>query len=85
MGWQRLSGIAALGLSWLRVGACTHARNGPVEGHFQDFQVAQPAKNTVSVCHAYTCKMQTKFTFKDADIAELKAIFKKVKKDDSAE
>lgn len=85
MSWQRLSGLAGLSVS-LAVGlaGCTHTRNGPVEGHFQDFQVSQPSKNTVTVCHAYTCKMQTKFTFKDADIAELNAIFKKVKKDDSA-
>lgn len=81
MSWQRLSFIAfvALGLA-----ACTHDRTGPVSDHFQDFQVAQPVNNSVTVCHAYTCKMQTKFTFKDADITELKAIFKKVKQDDSA-
>ena len=80
MGWQRLSFIASLALS---VAACTHDRTGPVETHFQDFQVAEPVKNTVSVCHAYTCKMQTKFTFTDADIVELKSIFKTVKKEDS--
>jgi hypothetical protein len=85
MSWQRLSIIAALAVSLsLSVAGCTHERNGPVEGHFQDFQVAQPVKNSVSVCHAYTCKMQTKFTFKDADIAEIAKIFKTVKKDDSA-
>lgn len=85
MGWQRLSvtAVVALGAA-LSVAACTHERNGPVEGHFQDFHVAQPVKNSVTVCHAYTCKMQTKFTFKDADIAEIAAIFKKVEKDDSA-
>jgi hypothetical protein len=84
MSWQRLSGLASVALS-LGVGlcACTHERNGPVEGHFQDFQVTQPVKNSISVCHAYTCKMQTKFTFKDADIAEIAAIFKKVKKEDT--
>jgi hypothetical protein len=81
MGWQRLSVTAVLALS---VAACTHDRTGPVETHFQAFQVQQPAKNTVTVCHAYTCKMQTKFTFNDADINELKSIFKKVKKEDSA-
>jgi hypothetical protein len=81
MGWQRLSLIALLPFA---LTACTYERNGPVEGHFQDFQVAKPVKNAVSICHAYTCKMQTKFSFNDADITEIKAVMKKVKKDDSA-
>ncbi len=66
------------------LGGCTHERLGPVEGHFQDFKVDAPNKNRVSVCHGYSCKFQTKFTFTDADVAEIKAIFKKVKKDDTA-
>lgn len=85
MSLQRLSGFAAaVVIAAVAGGGCTHERNGPVEGHFQDFQVAQPVKNAVSVCHGYTCKIQTKFTFKDADIVELGKIMKKVKKDDSA-
>jgi hypothetical protein len=81
MSWQRLSVTAVLALG---LAACTHDRTGPVETHYQSFQVPEPSKNTVTVCHAYTCKMQTKFSFNDADITELKSIFKKVKKDDSA-
>lgn len=81
MSWQRLSSVVALSLS---LAACTHERNGPVEGHFQDFQVAKPVKNAVTVCHAYSCKMQTKFTFKDADITEIASVMKKARKDDSA-
>ncbi len=80
MGLQRLAVFACAALS---LAGCTHERLGPVEGHFQDFKVAQPVKNRVTVCHAYTCKMQTNFTFKDADVAELKSIFKKVKKGDT--
>lgn len=84
MGWQRWSGIAAAtAVLAVTLGGCTHERLGPVEGHYQDFKVNAPAKNRVSVCHAYTCKMQTKFTFTDDDINELKSIFKKTKKDDS--
>ena len=78
---QRVLGLVCL---TMLAGGCTHERNGPVEGHFQDFKVDQPQNNRVTICHAYTCKMQTKFRFTDADIAEIKSIFKKVKKDDSA-
>ncbi len=81
MGWQR-----SIGCAWLAavvvasLGGCTHERLGAVDTHFADFKVNAPVKNRVSVCHGYTCKIQTKFTFAEADIAELKAIFKKVKK-----
>lgn len=86
MNWQpgRATACALLTAMALGLGGCTHERNGPVEGHFQDFKVRAPVNNTVSVCHAYTCKMQTKFRFTDADIDELRAIFKKVKTEDSA-
>lgn len=81
MHWQYKLSIACLGFV---MAGCTHERLGPVEGHFQDFKVSEPVKNRVTVCHAYSCKMQTKFRFTDADIKEIKAIFKKVKKNDSA-
>jgi hypothetical protein len=67
----------------LLLGACTHERNGPVLGHFDEFHVNAPVKNRVSVCHGYTCKMQTKFTFTDADIKEIASIMKKTRKDAS--
>ena len=80
MGLQRVLWFALLSIL---IAGCTHDRLGPVEGHYQDFQVDPPNKNTVTVCHAYTCKMETKFRFTDADIDELRAIFKKIKKADT--
>jgi hypothetical protein len=80
MSLQRVLGLALLSLA---IAGCTHDRTGPVSDHFADFQVEAPRKNTVSVCHAYTCKMQTKFTFTDDDINELKKIFVTVKKADT--
>ena len=80
MGLQRVLCLVSLAAA---LGACTHERNWPGSDHYADFQVDAPNKNTVSVCHAYTCKMRTKFRFTDADIDELKAIFKKVKKGDT--
>lgn len=76
--WLLIATFAAIG-----VGGCTHERNGPVLGHYDDFKARGPRENTVYVCRAYGCRQQTTFNFTDADIAELKAIFKKVKKDKS--
>ena len=57
--------------------ACTHEGFGTAERHFATFSVPEPKGATVHVCHAYGCRMRTKFIFKDADIAELSAIMKK--------
>ena len=68
MGLQRVACFV-----WFAIvlAGCTHDRTGPVSDHYADFQVDPPSKNTVSVCHAYTCKMRTKFRFTDADIDEI--------------
>jgi hypothetical protein len=81
MGLQRVLPVV---FAVLALAACTHDRTGPVEDHYADFQVTAPVKNRVTVCHAYTCQMKTPFTFTDADIAELRSIFKKIKKEDTA-
>ena len=66
--------------------ACTHEGFGTAERHFATFSVPEPKGATVHVCHAYGCRMRTKFIFKDADIAELGAIMKKWRtKADTAE
>lgn len=77
----RLSLLLAAAIA---AGACTHDRSGPVIGHYQDFKAREPRNNTVHVCSAYGCKQQTRFTFNDKDMTELKSIFKKVKKEDTA-
>ena len=65
---------------------CTHEGFGSSEKHFATFSVPEPKSATVHVCHAYGCQMRTKFTFTDADIAELTAIMKKWRtKADTAE
>jgi hypothetical protein len=75
------TGLATLALL---LGACTHERDGPVGQHFADFYTRPPAGNTVHVCHAYGCKMQTRFRFTDEDIASLTDLMAKTRKDDSA-
>jgi hypothetical protein len=83
---KRLKGIvclaaAASGLALLA--GCTHERLGPVSQHYIDFHTEAPRKNTVYVCHAYGCRMQTAFRFTDADIAQLKALMTKTRKADT--
>jgi hypothetical protein len=51
--------------------------------HYVAFGAEQPQGNRVTICHAYTCKMQTPYTFSRADLAEISAIMAKVKRNDS--
>jgi hypothetical protein len=83
---KRLKGIvclaAAAGMLALLAG-CTHERFGPVGQHYIDFRTAAPRNNTVYVCHAYGCRVQTPFRFTDADIAQLKTLMIKTRKADT--
>ena len=63
---------------------CTHERTGSVDRHFADFHIRKPHGNTVYVCHAYGCSMQTRFRFTDEDIAALSKLMETTRKDDSA-
>jgi hypothetical protein len=74
----------AISLMGLVLGGCTHVRTGPVSKHYVDFSVRPPRANTVYVCHAYGCRMQTPLRFTDADIAALKTLMQKTRKADTA-
>jgi len=63
--------------------ACTHERSGPVSQHYLDFGVRAPSASTVYVCHAYGCRVQTRFRFNETDIATLSALMAKTKKADT--
>lgn len=56
---------------------CTHEGFGSAERHFATFSVPEPKGATVHVCHAYGCKLRTKFKFTEADITELGTIMAK--------
>ena len=51
--------------------------------HYVNFGATPPQGNRVTVCHAYTCKEQTPYTFSKQDIAEIAAIMTKVKRADT--
>jgi hypothetical protein len=81
----RLKGIvclAAASISATLLG-CTHERLGPVSRHYIDFHTEAPRNNTVYVCHAYGCRMQTAFRFTDTDIAQIKTLMTKTRKADT--
>jgi hypothetical protein len=76
--------VGAMAAVALLACACTHERNGPVSQHYLDFSTRPPRNNTVYVCHAYGCRMQTPFRFTDEDIAALGSVMAKTRKADSA-
>jgi len=51
--------------------------------HYVSFGAAPPDGNRVTVCHAYTCKEQTPYTFNKAQMAEIKALMRRVKRSDT--
>jgi hypothetical protein len=64
--------------------ACTQTGGGgDVSRHYTIFSTEPPKGNSVTICHAYTCKMKTPYTFRSNDIAEIKAVMDKVKKSDT--
>ena len=75
--WWLAAAAAVLGV--LSLAACTYERTGPVSQHYVDFSTRPPRNNTVYVCHAYGCRLQTPFRFTDADIAALKTLMQKTR------
>src|SRR5262245_54588650 len=51
--------------------------------HYARFGVSPPQGNTVTVCHAYTCKMQTPYAFSQKDLAEIRTVMAKTKRADT--
>jgi len=70
--------LLAAGLS-----ACVSGGGDDPRIHYAHFGAEPPQGNRITVCHAYTCKLQTPYTFKPKDIAEISAIMKKVKRADT--
>jgi hypothetical protein len=68
----------------LALGGCVYEEEGPPEAHFEKFAAHPPKGDTITVCHAYGCKAQTKFTFSTSDMAEISGLMARVRRDDSA-
>jgi hypothetical protein len=78
-----ISSIIGMALA-LGLAGCTFERDGPPEYHFQEFKSREPSGNTVFVCHAYGCAMQTPVKFGPEQVKQIADIMKKTKKADSA-
>jgi hypothetical protein len=72
-----------LGLALAPLGGCTYDEEGPPDAHFEKFATKPPRLDTVTVCHAYGCKAQTRFTFTENDIVELRALMARVPRADA--
>ena len=70
--------LAAAGLS-----GCVSGGGDDWRIHYVSFGATAPQGNRVTICHAYTCKEQTSYTFPPAQVAEIAAIMKKVKRADT--
>ncbi|MGB6967964.1 MAG: hypothetical protein WBD76_01705, partial [Methyloceanibacter sp.] len=51
-----------LGVALSSLSGCVYEQDGPPEAHFQKFETKPPKGDTVTVCHAYGCKQQTRYT-----------------------
>jgi hypothetical protein len=51
--------------------------------HYSVFGAEPPQGNHVTVCHAYTCRIQTPYTFSQGQIAEIAALMSRTKRADT--
>jgi hypothetical protein len=75
--------ILATVCSTIGLAACTFDRDGPPLYHYQEFKTREPVGNTVFVCHAYGCQMQTPVKFGPQQIQEIAELMRKTKKADT--
>ena len=63
--------------------ACVYGGGDDWRIHYVSFGATPPNGNTVTVCHAYTCKVQSTYTFSKNDIAEIRAVMDKNRRADT--
>jgi hypothetical protein len=71
--------LLAAGLS-----GCVSGGGSDPRIHYVSFDAEPPSGNKVTVCHAYTCKMQTPYTFSKQDLADIRAVMARTKRADTA-
>jgi hypothetical protein len=84
LGGLALRGLAVAALA-VSVAGCAYHFDGPIDDHFNKFQVRMPEGNRVFVCSAYVCRKQTPFRFEDADIDRMRDMMAAGKKSPGAE
>jgi hypothetical protein len=68
----------------MSLSACVSGGGSDPRIHYAQFDAEPPKGNRITVCHAYTCKLQTPYTFSKPDIAEIATVMQKVKRSDTA-
>lgn len=68
----------------LLISGCSYQGIGTIDHHYQDFGAIPPQNNTVTVCSAYGCRVQTKFKFSGADITSLQKLMRGTRKKTNA-
>src|SRR5262245_37679941 len=63
--------------------ACVSGGGNDWRIHYVSFNATPPQGNRVTVCHAYTCKEQTTYTFTPAQMSEISALMSKTKRTDT--
>jgi hypothetical protein len=63
--------------------ACVYGRGDDPSIMYNSFDAEPPRGNRVTVCHAYTCQMQTPYTFSQQDLAAIRAVMAKTKRADT--
>ena len=76
----RAAGLSACVLLAACLSACVSGGGDDWRIHYTNFSASPPQGNRVTVCHAYTCKEQTAFTFRPKDVAAISAVMTRVKR-----
>ncbi|HEY6920657.1 MAG TPA: hypothetical protein VI390_03550 [Methyloceanibacter sp.] len=80
---MRFRSLIVLIIASTPVAACTYDDGPDTNKRYLQLGIDAPEKNTVVVCHAYGCKMQTPYRFTSANIAEITREMRRVKRNDS--
>src|SRR5262245_17753517 len=80
---RRLLPVILLGLLAACLSACVSGGGSDWRIHYVSFDATPPKGNRVTVCHAYTCKEQTAYTFTPAQMSEIAALMSKTKRADT--
>lgn len=78
----RIAGIAGL---LLGLAACGSLPKGPPLYYYQNFNFTPPKGTTVTICHGYTCRFSTPYSFSEKELAQFRNLMQPATKSAAAE